>query len=291
MAAEMTSIFVPAVKRLTLVLVFALAAPGSLFMAPSLRSAPVPPVEIIAHRGASHDAPENTLASARKAWDQAADALEIDIHLTSDGKLLVIHDASTKRTSGVDLKISQSSAEQLRRLDAGRWKGKEWEGEKYPLLEEVLPLVPPGKRIFIEIKCGAEALPELKRVLTSSTLQPDQVVLIGFSYPTMVEARRAFPQVQAYWLSSFETDKETGALRPAIAELIEKAKQAGFDGLNLSFKGPLNAESIAEIKRAGLKAFVWTVNDPAVARSLAGAGIDGITTDRPAWLREQLRRP
>jgi glycerophosphoryl diester phosphodiesterase len=268
----------------------AIAVLASLLMSFSHPSAAAPAVEIIAHRGASHDAPENTLAAAREAWKQSADALEIDIHLTGDNRLLVIHDATTKRTTGVDLKVSETPLEKLRQLDAGLWKGEPWKGEKLPVLEEVLPLVPPGKRIFIEIKSGLETLPELKRVLAASPLKPAQMVVIGFSYETMAAVKRDFPALEVYWLSSFKEDKQTGAFQPSISELIEKAKQAGFEGLNLSFRGPLDAQSIAEIKAAGLKAFVWTVNDADVARALVQAGIDGITTDRPEWLREQLKQ-
>jgi len=118
-------------------------------------------VEIIGHRGASFDAPENTLASVHLAWAQGADAVEIDVHLSLDGRLVAIHDANTRRTTRVNRKVARQTLAQLRALDAGRWKAPRWAGEKIPTLEEVLGTIPPGQRLFVEIKSRADAAPEL----------------------------------------------------------------------------------------------------------------------------------
>src|SRR3954447_22836048 len=83
-------------------------------------------VELIAHRGESADAPENTMAAFRLAWGRKDPAIELDVHLTGDGKLVVGHDADTKRTTGKKLLIKESTLEELRALDAGRWKGPDW---------------------------------------------------------------------------------------------------------------------------------------------------------------------
>ena len=91
------------------------------------------------------------------------------------------------------------------------------------------------------------------------------------------------------FLSSFKQDKATGAWTPTPASLIAKAKAAHLDGLNLAFKGPLDAAFVQQTHAAGLKFYVWTVDDAAVAKQLLAAGADGITTNRPEWLREQLR--
>src|SRR5215218_7394628 len=81
-----------------------------------------PAVEIVGHRGASFDAPENTLASVKLAWEQKADAAEFDVFLSKDGKIVVIHDANTKRVAGVDKPVVQQTLEELRTLDVGKWK-------------------------------------------------------------------------------------------------------------------------------------------------------------------------
>src|SRR5580700_364858 len=83
-------------------------------------------VEFIAHRGASRDAPENTVAAVKLAWFQNADAVEVDVQLTQDGKLLVFHDANTKRIAGTNKRIDHHTLAELQLLDAGKWKGKHW---------------------------------------------------------------------------------------------------------------------------------------------------------------------
>lgn len=246
-------------------------------------------VDIIAHRGASHDAPENTLAAFRLGWQQRADGVELDIWLTKDGKIVVSHDENTKRTAGTAKKIPESTLAELRTLDAGSWKDPKWKSEKLPTLAEALALIPAGKRLVIEIKCGVEVLPELERDLKASGKPTSQLVIISFKYDVCAEAKKLFPKIPVLFLSSFKQDKASGAWTPAPDELIQKAKAAGLEGINLSFKGPLDAAFVKKTHAAGLKFYVWTVDDIAVARKLLADGADGITTNRPEWLREQLR--
>ena len=253
----------------------------------SLAACQLHAVEIVAHRGASHDAPENTLASFQLGWDQGADADELDVHLTKDGQILVIHDARTKRTAGRDAAVANQTLDELRSLDAGSWKGEQWKGEKLPALREVLAALPEGKRLFIEIKCGPEILPELERVLTQSGKQPGQLVLIGFGYDTLRQAKQRFSHLQVYWIVSYDADKQSGAY-PDIKQLIEKAQAARLDGLDLNAKFPIDAEFVSQVKTAGLQLHVWTVDDAVQAERFAAAGVEGITTNRPGWLREQL---
>ncbi|MDQ3624643.1 MAG: glycerophosphodiester phosphodiesterase [Verrucomicrobiota bacterium] len=245
-------------------------------------------LEIIAHRGASYDAPENTLAALKLGWQQNADACELDIHLSKDGQVVLSHDASTRRITGVDKAVAAQTLAELRDLDAGRWKGPQWAGEKMPALAEALATIPEGKRMFIEIKCGPEVLPELERVIAASGRKPGQLVIIGFNYATMQQAKQRFPQVPVFWLHSAEADKKTRHI-PSLDELIEKTRAAGLDGLNLNFKFPIDAAFVEKVHGAGLKLYVWTVDDAPIARNLAAAGVDGITTNRPEWLRQELR--
>ena len=244
-------------------------------------------VEIIGHRGASYDAPENTLASLSLSYRQKADAGECDIHLSKDGKIVVMHDANTARTAGVSNKLISATFEELRQLDVGQW-GK-WKGkgfsEKIPSLDEVLALIPEGKKLFIEIKCGPEVLPELGRALKRAGTKPEQTVLIGFGYDTVKQAKAALPHLQVLWLAA--ADKKTKKY-PPVEQLIQKVKAANLDGLDLESGFPIDSAFVQKVHGAGLKLYTWTVDDPEVARKEATAGVDGITTNRPGWLREQL---
>lgn len=257
---------------------------GMLLLAASLVSA----VEIIAHRGASHDAPENTMASFRLGYEQQADADELDIHLTGDGRIVVIHDKTTKRTAGLDKPVVEQTLMELQSLDAGAWKGPRFKGEKLPTLGPVLQIIPPGKKLLIEIKCGPEILPALSQALRQSGKKPEQLVLIGFNYDTMAAAKKQFPHLQNYWLVSGAADKKTRK-QADLGQMIAKAKAAGLDGLNLEYKFPIDKAYAHRIHAAGLKFYTWTVDDPEVARKLVQSGVDGITTNRPGWLREQLK--
>jgi glycerophosphoryl diester phosphodiesterase len=245
-------------------------------------------VEIIAHRGASFDAPENTLAAFRLGFEQGADAAELDVHLTQDGSIVVLHDFTTHRIGGNDKAIREQALADLKRFDAGAWKDPKWAGEKIPTLEEVLAILPDGKRLFIEIKCGAEILPELNRVLKRAAKKPEQTALIGFGYDTLQRARTWFPHLQIYWLFAFKPEHKNPSGVHIGAELIEKSIAAGFGGLNLLFNGPINAEFMQKARDAKQQVYVWTIDDPDTAQRMINMGVDGISTNRPGWMRTQL---
>lgn len=245
---------------------------------------------IIGHRGASGVAPENTVAAFKEAFAQKADGFELDVWLTKDGRTLVIHDKSAKRTAGVDLLVAENDQAAFRKLDAGSWKSEKYKGEPIPDLAESLALLPAGKTVYIEIKCGAEILPELKRVIEASGKAKEQIVFICFDYDTLAEARVVIPGYKTLWIVGAKVNKVTKEKTyPGISGLIEKAKKAGFDGLDLNHGFPLDKESVAEIKAAGLELAVWTVNDPEIGKRLAEAGVDAITTDEPALIRAALK--
>jgi len=230
-------------------------------------------VEIIGHRGASFDAPENTLASVRLAFEQGADAAEIDIRLTGDGKIVAMHDATTKRTTGVNLSIAQTPLEELRGLNAGC-------DEKIPELREVLAIVPDKKKLVIEIKSGEEILPALAADLARA--KPEQIVLIAFDEKLLRAAKERMLDFSALWIVDYKRSA-------SLPSLIAQCAGAGFDGLDLSQRWTITREDIAGMTAMGLRTcYVWTVDKPSRAQQLMRAGIDGLTTNRPGWMREQL---
>jgi glycerophosphoryl diester phosphodiesterase len=238
---------------------------------------PMPEAEIIGHRGASFLAPENTIASARLAWESGADAVECDIYLSADNKIMVSHDASTKRTTGRNYLISKTSSDTLRMLDAGSFKGESFRGEKIPFLEEIINTVPPGKELVIEIKCGSEVLDELKGI-TDKNGKDKKFVFIAFDLTTISLTKKAFPQNACYWLCS-------------NPELLKKnigaCKEAGLDGISLSYN-IINEEVAKETRNLGLEVYTWTVDNPDEAKRLISLGVKGITTNRPGWLEQQI---
>ena len=244
-------------------------------------------VEIIAHRGASYLAPENTVAAAEVAWEVGADAVEVDVYLSADGRMVVIHDRNTKRTSGVDLAVAKTDAAVLRSLDVGRFKGEEFAGEKIPFLREILATVPPGKRLFVEIECGPEIVEPLREAIEASGRQ-EQVVIICFDLEVAAEAKRAMPGREVYWLVGARKDPETGEALEHDAGNVRIAAERGLDGLDVHFAG-VTEGFMEAVRGAGQRLYVWTVDDAQEARRLAALGVAGITTNRPGWMREQLR--
>jgi len=218
-----------------------------------------------------------------------ADAAEIDVHLTKDNRIVAIHDSTTQRTAGVNLKVSETTADELRKLDVGRRKGEEFAGEKIPFLEDVISTIPPDRALFVEIKCGKEILPFLQEVLERSG-KISQIVIISFDLDIVAASKELMPAVPAYWIKETDRDNQTNKLIPHDQKVIDLAKEKKLDGLDVNYRG-VNRSFVDAVKAAGLKLYVWTVNDLKEAKRLKELGVDGITTDRPGWLREHLWRP
>ena len=250
-------------------------------------------VEIVGHRGASYDAPENTMAATNLAWKQNADAVETDIYLSKDGKLVVSHDKNGKRTAGRDVTFAEITQAEARTLDAGSWKGPQFKGEKIPLLEEQVRSIPAGKKMLVEIKIGPEIVPELKRVLAATGGNEKNITIISFNYDSLKEVRKQLPQLKTLWLVGHPAPNAkksaTAKQPPTVDEMIRDAKAVGLTGLDLQHTWPLTEADVKKIKGAGLELHVWTVNDVEIAKHWKALGVASITTDRPGWLREQLK--
>ena len=245
--------------------------------------------EIVAHRGASHDAPENTLSSVLLAWDRGADMVEVDVHLTKDNEIVIIHDEDTKRTAGVKMKVAESTLAQLRTLDVGSWKGKQYVKERIPTLLSILKTIPKGKRLVIEIKCQGTIVERLEEVLRTSKVAPEKIVVISFDYDVIKRFKGRNEGITVLWLKKISRDRETGNWE-AAEKLISKAFEGGFDGLNVAAGEAIDGSYVRRVHEAGLEFFVYTVDDPYVAKQLSYFGIDGVTTNRPALLQECLTK-
>ena len=241
-------------------------------------------VEIIAHRGASHLAPENTMASVMLGWEKDAD-VEVDVYLAADNRIVVIHDSTTKRTGGADLKVNEASSRELRNLDVGSFKAEEFAGEQIPFLADIIETIPPGRKLYVEIKCGNEILPFLQELIADSG-KMSQIVIIGFDLDTVTMSKKLI-DVPTYWLKGTAKDEETEEWIPHDPQLVRIAADKGLDGMDVHYAG-VTKEFADSAKSSGQKLYVWTVDDPVEAERLVGLGVAGITTNRPGWLREQL---
>ncbi|MBC8321650.1 MAG: glycerophosphodiester phosphodiesterase [Bacteroidetes bacterium] len=244
---------------------------------------------IIAHRGESFDAPENTLSAIKLAWERNVQAVEIDIQQTKDSEIVVIHDKDTLRISGKKKTIKKSSLKELKLLNAGFYKEGNWDDERIPSLSEVLATVPENGKLIIEIKSDNNILQKLKYELSQSNLNTTQIELIAFDANTLAKAKQLMPEYRMLWLLSLDYRLPWWLALNNNRKLINKLNKLKLDGVDVWAGKLLTKSFISEIKKSGLCIYTWTVNDLEKAKSLIENGIDGITTDRAGWMMEQLK--
>ena len=258
--------------------------PPAICLLPLLSSGTI----IVAHRGASADAPENTMAAFNEAWRQGADAIEGDFRLTKDGQIIAMHDGDTGRTSGQKLVVSKTNWSTLKKLDAGSWKGAKWKGEKIPLLSEILASMPQGKGIFIEIKCGPEIVQKLSEVITQSKIPRKLITIISFNKEVVRAIKKHDPKLTANWLSDLKPKKGED-ISSKLTKAIQTLKDIKADGLGAKAVDSLAAKLGSTLKQHGLGFHVWTVDAAAQGRHFVKAGVHSVTTNKPAKMREFLK--
>ncbi|WP_193213506.1 glycerophosphodiester phosphodiesterase family protein [Luteolibacter marinus] len=239
---------------------------------------------LIAHRGASHAAPENTIAAFKRAWEEGADGIEGDFHLSADGEVVCIHDADTKRVAGKKLVVANTPWATLAALDVGSWKSPEFKGERIPRLADVLDVLPSGKRFFLEIKDGPEIVAPIRRILMEKKADPARVVLISFNGEVVAACREALPGFQAHLVSDLKGIEKEAKRSGYLAQL----KQCRAQGLQFKAASAVEGDWLRARKEEGVMLTSWTVDDVATARKVIGFGVDNITTNRPGPLRAEL---
>lgn len=248
-------------------------------------------VELVAHRGASYDAPENTVVAQELAWKHGADAAEFDVRATQDGQLAIMHDTTTKRTAGRDAKFADLTLAELRLLDAGSWKDARFAGEKVPTFDEMLEHIAPGKRAVIHSYLATLHVPALVETVKRHRLTPKQAAIICFDYEPLKAIKQGLPDFECLWLVNTPSSdpKKKSEKTYTLDELIAQCRAANLNGLSFNMNYPLDPEGVRKIKNAGLLIHVWTVDLPQIAQRWIELGVDSITTNRAGWLREQLK--
>lgn len=231
--------------------------------------------QITAHRGASAAAPENTMAAFSLAMNNLADSIELDVQLTKDGKIIVMHDSSAKRTTGTDRLISDMTLKEVKQLDAGSWFSEEFKGEKVPSLEEVLELVSGKINLNIEIKNTdrSDEMAEKLVELLHKYNMVNNVVVTSFDKDVLLKVKEREPGVQVGYILSV-----------AYGNFYE-IEGVDFFSMNASF---LSKRVVEEIHNSGKQVHAWTVNSETSIRNLANMGVDAIITDEPVLARETI---
>ncbi|WP_326599615.1 glycerophosphodiester phosphodiesterase [Streptomyces sp. NBC_01803] len=266
-------------------------------VAPVAPAAPLDGPAIVAHRGASGGAPENTLAAADAAAELGAVWVETDVQRTADGELILLHDTTLGRTTDVEevfpdrapWNVSDFTAEEIARLDAGSWFGEEFAGEAVPTLADFLDrLAANGQRLLLEMK-EPELYPgieeEILDVLADEgwlrEARPgDRLVVQSFDAASVRTVHELAPDVATGFIGN-----------PAVADIAEHAAFA--DQINPRVS-ELTADYVAELQSVDgphgepVRVQTWTVNDGPTAERVTGLGVDGVITNHPELIREAL---
>ena len=244
---------------------------------------------LIAHRGESLDAPENTLPAYRMAVERGF-GFECDVYLSSDGRVFTFHDTTLTRTTGGanTNACGDVSWDVISQLDVGswgRWAGSPYAGTRPALLEEVLELARDGRYIYVEVKPGAEIVPYIKEVFEAqANATPSNVLFISFNESSCRALKEQMPDYKVYWLKSNSM---------TAANLIAKLQSLGVDGVDYGYDANITtAEFISAVRAAGFEFHVWTVNALDTTLEAFARGAQTVTTDcaqsqRDAYARRQ----
>ena len=239
-------------------------------------------VVLVAHRGASAYAPENTIAAYREAFERGAEIAECDVHLSRDGELIVMHDPTVDRTTDGSGEVSELTLAEISRLDAGAHFDKRFRGEPVPTLAQLLDFVRGRLALFIEVKSGPETIEPLAALLRARRRQRKQVAIISFDEEVVAESEARMPDIPTMLL----VWTGPGQAKPG-AEAVDRVVALGAEMIGVSTHGA-SPELVALAHEARIGVFVYTVNDAANTVRLVEYGVDGIHTDAPDFVREVL---
>ena len=232
---------------------------------------------VVAHRGASRAAPENTLSAMRKAVEYGADYAECDVFQTKDGEIVLFHDEEMERTTGKGGMIWDYTLAELKELEVGSWFKEEFRGEPIPTLQEVIRAVKGKIKLNIEVKVSGKD-PEIAQkvvdIIRTENIG-EECMVTSFEKPVIEKIKEIAPDL----ITGFIFDEEHP---PDI-----------FDGnwdYVCSKRNIVDETFVQKAKQNGKKIFVWTVNYPAEMKKLIALGVDGIITDVPNVLMEILSR-
>jgi len=236
-------------------------------------------IQVLAHRGASAYAPENTLAAFRLAIEQRADWLEMDVQQTKDGQLVVFHDLRMERTTDGSGNLRDLTLEQVRQLDAGRWYSQQFAGERVPTFEEVVTLAQQhGVRIFPEVKDPRlyPGIEERVAAVISAYEYEDQTIIQSFDMASLERLRQQNPRLKLAALYT-ATSPLRGDPPPGVSVIGPPWELVAAD-----------ASLVRDAHAGGRQVVVWSVESVANARPLIDARVDGIITSRPDVVRAML---
>ncbi len=234
------------------------------------------PCDIVAHRGFSSVAPENTLSAIRAAIEAGSTGCEFDVYRSKNGTVVLMHDQTVNRTTDGEGDVTKLTLDELSKLDAGSWKGAKYRGEPVPTLAQALAeLKGSGCIPVIEIKMEGISQKVVDAVRKADMI--NEAAVIAFSKTVVKEIRAIEPKLPCAWLCGKNLP---GNASEQAAWIIGQAAECGTQMVDLNY-GMLSAEIVAALHRQGMQVWCWTVNNPKVLDVLMRWHVDSITTDSP----------
>ena len=235
---------------------------------------------LLGHRGAAAEAPANTVAAFRRAMESGADGVELDIHLTHDGRVVVIHDETVRSVTGLDRLVRELTLAQIQQLDAGSYFSPAFAGERIPTLDEALEAVGPDAVVNIELKGMGVAADGLERQMLRIVRahdMADRVIASSFNPLRLMRLRALDPRIPRGMLYSPNS--------PVFVRQLWFLPLVQPDALH-PHHSMVDEAYMRRARKWGVRVNAWTVDDPAEAERLVRLGVDGIITNDPRHLRE-----
>lgn len=235
---------------------------------------------VFGHRGASADAPMNTLEAFELAAEMGADGVELDVHRSADGRLVIVHDFTVDASTNGTGEVSEMTLGQLKALDAGSWKAPQFAGAKIPTLDEVFEAV--GQKYFINVEIKSmsietDGIEQLVAELIERYNMADRVVVSSFNPLAIQRFKAIAPHVAIGYLTADDVP----------AEITAYAEGMTYEAYH-PYEKSITPEMVQEMASKGVIVNTWTVNDPARAVELAEMGVSVIITDKPDLIKEAI---
>ncbi len=244
---------------------------------------------IVAHRGASKRAPENTIEAFKLAYRKKADAVEIDVRLTKDNVIVCHHDRNTKRMTGKDFNIDEVNFNQIEDLIVGQGFKRFFSDAKIPKLEKLLKKVSKRRSLFIEIKTGLEILPHLKTLLETSHVKHKNLTVISFDEDVLKEFKILFPEIKTLLLINLKGSKYIENKIVNFDKILFDLKEINANGISCKGNSSVTADLVKKMHDNGFELHVWTVDAKDNAIRFKNLGVNSITTNYPKRIRKAIR--
>lgn len=246
---------------------------------------------IVAHRGASYTAPENTIPAFEIAFQEKADFIEGDFWLTKDNEIVCIHDSNTRRVGNKIIDVRSSTLSELKNVDLKIRNGEQFAGTTIPTLQEVLQIIPEQKGLHLEIKDNREKiLIRLKEILKESNISSEKIRIISFHRNIIRAAKKYLPELKAYLIFGWYFSKGNYFKSLTQKLIMRKLNTVNCDGVVMFADSYIDEKFVQTLKNKNLDVCIYNVEKSNMAIKLINYKVDSLTTNSPLMIRKAIEK-